>query len=374
MSNARTLQLLYRNNFKSFYRLAFRHAFEGKRLLDNWHIDHLLGVLNDCLEGKTTRAIINAPPRHSKSFLASVAYPLFALGQNPSLKIMVLTANKELALELESLARRIMGSNQMPAVFAHLAAIARQPKLRLSTGGELSYGVFGKPIVGRGIDIVIIDDPISPDDALNDRFRTDVNEWFKSDLLPRISDRSSNVIVVAMQRLHPDDLTGMLLRSKGEYRHCEFAAIARKDEQWPMPDGSTYTRRKGEVLHPDKMSREQLLTTLDQMGAVQFSAQYQQDPSIRKETRTGHYFLREYDQSYYDTWTPESGIEQWAICLVPEVDILRFELFGEGPPPPEPYVPRLTEAQWEQAAILQQRRLVESMKEGGSTSLPFTAA
>lgn len=361
MSNARTLQLLYRTHLPSFYRFAFRQVY-AKAPLDNWHVEHLFGLMEGCLGGKKKRLIVNAPPPHLETFLMAVVLPIFALGQNPKRKILVLAETREIAKELERQARLLMAASQMTALFPHLAVLHRQPKLHIRSGGGVTYGVYGRPITDRDIDIAIVLSPLSAVDAENDSVRAAVNQWFNADLIPRLTDRS-NAILVAMQRVHKDDLTGILVGNNGAWDQTEFAAVAKQDEEWHLPNGRIHRRAKGDVLHPERVSKEELLAILEQIDAVQFSAQYQQYPYIRSHQRRWEWALEEHDDAWYDNWTPECGIESWTFGYLPEIDFMRYELFGAGPPPPKYFKSRLTRDQWEQSCILHQRKLVESMQD-----------
>ena len=70
-----------------------------------------------------------------------------------------------------------------------------------STGGTLT---------GRGGNLLIVDDPLKPQDARSDSKRTAVNDWYSNTLLSRLDDKRTGKILIVMQRLHMDDLTGFL--------------------------------------------------------------------------------------------------------------------------------------------------------------------
>src|SRR5207237_8572120 len=53
----------------------------------NWHIEVIAAKLAAVREGKIRRLIINLPPRHLKSLLASIAFPAWCLGHEPSAQI-----------------------------------------------------------------------------------------------------------------------------------------------------------------------------------------------------------------------------------------------------------------------------------------------
>ena len=100
-------------------------------------------------------------------------------------------------------------------------------------GYRLATSVDGT-LTGRGGDIVIIDDPLKPSDALSDSKRERVNDWFSNTLLSRLDDKQTGAIVIVMQRLHMDDLTGRLLRASNDWTLLSFPAIAEQDETIPI--------------------------------------------------------------------------------------------------------------------------------------------
>src|SRR4029077_3910545 len=78
---------------------------------------------------------------------------------------------------------------------------ARGFRLATSVGGTLT---------GRGGDLIVIDDPLKPDDALSEVKRNGANEWFKNTLISRLDDKRRGAILIVMQRIHMDDLTGFV--------------------------------------------------------------------------------------------------------------------------------------------------------------------
>jgi hypothetical protein len=48
-------------------------------------------------EGNIRRLIINLPPRHLKSLLASIAFPAWCLGHDPSAQILSVSYGQDLA-------------------------------------------------------------------------------------------------------------------------------------------------------------------------------------------------------------------------------------------------------------------------------------
>jgi predicted phage terminase large subunit-like protein len=135
----------------------------------------------------------------------------------------------------------------------------------------------GGTLTGRGGNIVVIDDPLKPEDAISDVKRSAVNEWFDRTLYSRLDSKRDDVIILIMQRLHIEDLAGYVLQ-KEPWVHLKLPAIAEVEEQIIIGADETYTRRPGEVLHPAREPREVLDRLRVSLGGFNFSAQYQQCP------------------------------------------------------------------------------------------------
>ena len=124
----------------------------------------------------------------------------------------------------------------------------------------------------------MIDDPLKPDDALSDSKRTAANQWFNHTLLSRLDDKRTGAILVVMQRVHMDDLTGFLLEQSDQWQRFSLPAIAESDEAIPTWGGHIYHRKIGEVLSPEREPIGVLEALKHQIGGAAFSAQYQQMP------------------------------------------------------------------------------------------------
>ena len=137
--------------------------------------------------------------------------------------------------------------------------------------------------MGRGADILVIDDPLKSDEAASEVERGKVNNWYDHTLLTRLNDKREGRIIVIMQRLHQNDLTGHLLEKEG-WKVLRFTAIAEDDEVFsvPAPFGigrRTYSRKKGEALHPEREDLGTLEKMKSSLGSYNFAGQYQQSPA-----------------------------------------------------------------------------------------------
>src|SRR5437868_13025933 len=224
-------QVLLRQDFVSFAVRCFQDLNPQAELAMNWHIEVIAAKLTAVREGKIRRLIINLPPRHLKSLMASIAFPACCLGHDPSAQILCVSYAGPLADKLARDCRSIMMSPWYRRIFPTRLAPHRQAvqefittrqcyRLATSTGGVLT---------GRGADVIIIDDPLKPEEALSDAQRQAANEWYDHTLYSRLNDKRRGAIVIVMQRLHEDDLVGHVLGQE-EWDIVRFPAIAEADE------------------------------------------------------------------------------------------------------------------------------------------------
>ncbi len=349
------IKALYRSNFPAFVKFAFRELNSNQPLIDTWHIDVLTDHLERVAKGEITRLIINLPPRCLKSLAASIALPVWMHGRNPALKIMSIAGSRELAGDFERGTQELMRAPRCRALFPHLKPEGHSGNLYLPHGGQRMSCVVGHILVGRGADLIVIDDPIAPARVHDEPRRGAINKWFDAEVIQRLNDKSNGAVIVVMQRLHHDDLCGHLLLGEQPWVHLNLPAIAVEDEEWRLSRGRVITRRKGEALAPAIDSRVTLFRRMLDIGAYNFGAQYQQKPFVHmndEAVRCG-YFARP-----DDAW----GFPQAAFYKVPETNIMAYELFGVEKYHPAMPPRRMTMEEWERYSVWTmdyQRRRIE---------------
>ena len=199
-----TYDTLLRRDFVSFAQRCFRELSPRTQFVMNWHIEIIAAKLMALRAGQIRRLIINMPPRYLKSLLASVAFPAWCLGHNPSTQILCVSYAQDLADKLSRDCRRIVTSDWYQRLFPARLAPRHQAVAEFETtqqGSRVATSVGGV-LTGRGADIIIIDDPLKPEEALSQAQRRAANEWFDHTLYNRLNDKLSGAIVLIMHRLH----------------------------------------------------------------------------------------------------------------------------------------------------------------------------
>ena len=274
MSDHRILAALLRTDISSFIQRAFQSVSPGDVYRHGWHIDAIAWALQQCLEGKVRRLIINLPPRSLKSIAASVAFPAFVLGQDPRQRIICVSYSQDLANKHARDCRAVIDADWYRKVFPR-TRIDRDKNTQAEfvttrKGFRLATSVDGT-LTGRGGNILILDDVLKPDDAISDVQRTRVIDWYRNTLLSRLDDKGRDVIVVIQQRVHEDDLVGVLLESGG-WTHLNLPAIADETQVIPVGPILVHLRHEGDALHPERESLEDLLRLKTEMGSYAFHA------------------------------------------------------------------------------------------------------
>lgn len=290
------LMAMYRYDLSSFIQLSFQTLNPGKSYLHNWHIDVIADHLERCRRGEIKRLIINMPPRMLKSTCASVAFPAFVLGHDPSKQLMCVSYGDELVREFGHHSKSLMLSPMYRALFPHINLGMRSSVNKLNMVGKGGYRMAvsaGGAITGRGADIIIIDDPLKASDAKT-KERTRINDWYSENCYQRLNNKNKGVIIVVMQRLHTDDLTGFLLDLKEDWEVLTLPAIAEDDEIFKLSNGHSYKRSAGGILHPQLESEQKLLQFKENHGGYVFAAQYQQKPASDSEALVRSDWLKPY--------------------------------------------------------------------------------
>lgn len=122
-----------------------------------------------------------------------------------------------------------------------------------------------------------MDDPLNPKEVASEVERANANTWFDETFSMRVRDKKRGAIVVIMQRLHENDLTGHLLK-KGGWTHLNVPAEAEKKTVLDF-GRVTKTREAGEPLHPEREGLAEIARVKTELGSYAYAAQYQQNPA-----------------------------------------------------------------------------------------------
>ncbi|MCB4767114.1 phage terminase large subunit [Ancylobacter sp. Lp-2] len=329
MSDAPTFRALLRQDLTAFVEKSFTTLEPGIRYRPNWHIEHLCWQLTRVARGEVRRLIVNVPPRSMKSITVSVAFSAWLMGKDPTQRVMAVSYARDLAQKLAADTKTVMLTDWYQRTFPQLVFASRAPRtLELTTtlhGYRYAAGMEGS-LLGRGADVILIDDPIKATDALSEAERRRVNEAFDNTLRTRLNNKVTGAIVIIMQRLHEDDLVGHVL-GKDEWAVVSIPAIAIEEQTYQLSDNAhdVHLRRPGEVLHPDREPLHILEGIRRAQGSLVFSSQYQQTPLPLEGNIVKREWLRSYANrptsfdlviASWDTASTLSETADWSVGTV----------------------------------------------------------
>lgn len=315
------LRLEMLSSLEKYTRAMFK-AQNHRTFVVNSHHRQIFEALQDVVDGKCSRLIINMPPRYSKTEVAIKQFISWCFALNPACKFLHLSYSETLVNDNSETIRQIMKEPLYKLLFPNSALEKDKgatDKWRTKAGGELYAVPTQGQVTGFGagkVDepdeedeytpfssderlnqmlsalevnsnifqgAILIDDPLKPEDALSDIIRERTNQRFENTIRNRVNSRNTPIIII-MQRLHEHDLCGYLMEKEPDkWRVLSLPAIVTEE------DG---TER---ALWPLKHNLQELYD-MRSVEPVVFETQYMQNPTPKEGLM--------YDQGF-DEYTPD---------------------------------------------------------------------
>jgi predicted phage terminase large subunit-like protein len=271
------LTALARADFATFVELAFPILHSNEPLVWAQYIELIAVVLQGCAKGRHRRLLINLPPGFLKSMLVSIFYVAWRLGGNPSAKFICISYGDDLAHYLSMRTRDLMMSALYRKIFPGTVLLKKAEDLITTTKGGYRYATaVGSDIMGFRADDIILDDPLQPDDAVSAVKKQAVIDWIQQSVLSRFKDPTKGVLIAVMQRLAPDDPSG-LLEQQGAFS-IKLPLIAETPEKYTARGKIIFRRETGDLLNPSRMTIKDVEELKRQIPPHVFISQYQQRP------------------------------------------------------------------------------------------------
>jgi predicted phage terminase large subunit-like protein len=253
--------------------------------------------------GEILRLLMNVPPGTMKSLLVSVFFPAWVWTKDPSKRFLATSHNQENAVRDSLKCRRLVESEWYQNLWGDKVVLTgdqnAKTKFENTATGFRQAAPFTS-MTGLRADYVILDDPMSVDDAISDVTRESINLTFRESLPTRLNNPDSSAIIVIMQRLHDDDTSGVII--KGDYGYEHVCLPMRYD--WARPPTSIGFRdprtEDGELLFPERFPEWVVDRDEQIMGPIATAGQMQQSPI----PRGGSILKREYWQLWEEEQTP----------------------------------------------------------------------
>lgn len=298
-------------NNRSFYEFLkyMWPAVSSEVYQPNWHIKHLCDELQKLAERVAKQKhltgteketiqdlIINVPPGTSKTTITMIMFPAWCWTRWYWMEFIALSYSSTLSLESAEACRELIRSETFQAVYPDLEikhdkdqksnyqilkTFEKRPGYRASTkqGGSRFSTSVGGSLTGFHGHIILVDDPINPEQAVSPVQLESTNRWMDSTLPTRKIHKKCSPLVMIMQRLHENDPTGHHLdKKKDRVRHiCLPGEIRNYKEKVSPPELSEMY--VDDLLDPDRMGWDSLMDLESDLGQYGFAGQIGQSPT-----------------------------------------------------------------------------------------------
>jgi predicted phage terminase large subunit-like protein len=249
----------------------------------NWHIKELCCELQMVGEGIIRRdekmydLIINVPPGSTKSTIVTIMFPAWLWANDSTLRVISNSYSADLSEDHASKSRDIILSEKYQLLFPHVRIrhdSSGKSKYDTTKGGERRATSTSGGITGKHAHVILNDDPLDPRQAESEAYRKQAVERTKT-LSSRKVDKRNTPMITIMQRLHDDDVTGYLLKQKGDtIRHiCLPAELSGN-----VKPAKLKTNYINGLLDPVRISREVIAEAKIDLGSRGYAGQYDQNP------------------------------------------------------------------------------------------------
>ena len=264
-----------RTDLLAFTEYMFRARRKAELRVAPFHAD-LCAALERVVAGYTTRLIINIPPRSGKTEIAVKNFVAWCMGNFPDAEFIHASYSKTLATSNTAEIREIMSHEAFSDIFG-VPEFRKDTNAKdhfktvdgghvYATGAEGTITGFGAGKMRREFGgAIVIDDPHKAGEANSDTMRKNVLDWFQTTMESRKNAKETPIIII-MQRLHEDDLSGFLLSGGNgeEWDHLNIPAITDDGVSF-WPDNSSF--ELGELRRKEKAN------------SYVFAGQYMQRPA-----------------------------------------------------------------------------------------------
>lgn len=270
-------------SLRAFFRQAWSQLEPQTPFVPNWHIDCISEHLEAVSAGEITRLIINVPPRMSKSLLVAVAWPCWEWIRLPWQRWIFTSYSGSLSA-MHSLARRnLITSPWYRRRWGGLVRLKadqnQKSEFENTASGRMTASSITGTTTGKGGNRLIMDDPQDPMQAASDVERRAAIDYYTGTLSTRLDDRKTGAIVLIMQRLHEQDLTGYILGTEPGWMHLKMPMRSEERTEVSFPRSErTVMREAGALLCPARYGEKEDGDARRTMGSYLYAGQMQQSP------------------------------------------------------------------------------------------------
>lgn len=276
---------------------SFWHVLEpGNQFKTGWALEAMAEHLEAVTRGEIKRLIINVPPGMSKSLMTSVFWPAWEWTFAPHKRVLSASYASHLSERDSQKFGKLVTSDAFLTIFGDRFKTTKATITDVENDHHgFRKAMAFKSLTGSRGNTVILDDPLSVDQAKSPTELKNVADTFTEAVPSRLNDPEKDAIVMIMQRLHERDPSGLAIELKLGYELLMLPMEFEVERRCRTSIGFTDPRtEEGELLFPERFPRHVVDRDKHVMSSVNGSyavaGQYQQRPV----PRGGGMFKREW--------------------------------------------------------------------------------
>lgn len=277
-------QEIARRSLSEFCKMAWHVLEPATPIKWGWALDAMCEHLEAVHNGQIKRLLMNVPPGMMKSLLTGVFFPAWewGAGGQPSMRYLTTAHKEDLAIRDNLKCRRLISSDWYQERWGvELCGDQNAKKKFENTATGFRESMAFRSLTGSRGDRIIIDDPLSVDDAFSEAALSAAEQTFLEAVPSRVNNQDSAIIVI-MQRLHERDTAGIILSRQLGYEHLMLPMRFEPERRCATCIGFTDPRTEdGELLFPERFSEAQVSEMERTMGSFATAGQLQQRPMPR---------------------------------------------------------------------------------------------
>ncbi len=269
----------------------------------NWAVDGLCEHLEAVTKGQISRLLINMPPRTGKTTVTSICWPAWTWARRqksfwsgPKVRFLCGSYGQKLSFENSNKTRRLIQSPWYQERWGKRVKIREDQNSKeqfdLVAGGSRTAASVGGSLLGLGGDILEVDDPHNLEEVESDVGLETARNWFAEFRSTRMNDPKLSALVVNMQRLNVEDISGVIAAGE-DYdewvhfmvpmehdpkRHCvtvlKWDDSGEPEETWEDP-----RTEENELMWPERVGPKELNSLKRELGPYMASGRLQQSPT-----------------------------------------------------------------------------------------------
>jgi predicted phage terminase large subunit-like protein len=223
-----------------FVKFQWSTVEPARKYVDGWAMQAIMEHLEGVADGQITRLLMNVPPGFIKSLASDVFFPAWIWGprNRPEARFVCASYSHDLTIRDNVRCRNVIGDERYQRAWGDRFAIdqrqdAKQKFANDKRGWKLATSVHGLGTGERG-DFVIVDDPHNVLEAESDAKRNSALQWFTEVMPTRVNDAATAVFIVIMQRVHEDDVAGLIYEK--ELGYTQLIIPQHYDKDHPLYD------------------------------------------------------------------------------------------------------------------------------------------